>query len=89
MYCVHVLCTCTCIVYMYCVHGCLYICVLCMYLACSVCVFAYSYALMSLDYSTWIVWLWEPELGIKHIFGGIPTLSIQSLVLIFICTLYS
>ena len=23
---------------------------------------------------TWIVWPWEPELGVKDIFGGIPTL---------------
>ena len=29
---------------------------------------------MSLDNSTRIVWPWEPELGIKDIFGGIPTL---------------
>ena len=29
---------------------------------------------MSLDNSTRIVWPWEPELGVKDIFGGIPTL---------------
>ena len=29
---------------------------------------------MSLDNSTRIVWLWEPKLGVKDIFGGIPTL---------------
>ena len=31
-------------------------------------------ALMSLDNSTQIVWPWEPELGVKDIFDGIPTL---------------
>ena len=29
---------------------------------------------MTLDNSTRIVWPWEPELGVKDIFGGIPTL---------------
>ena len=29
---------------------------------------------MSLDNWTRIVWPWEPELGVKDIFGGIPTL---------------
>ena len=26
------------------------------------------------DHLTWIVWSGEPELGVKDIFGGIPTL---------------
>ena len=29
---------------------------------------------MSLENSTRIVWPWEPELRVKDIFGGIPTL---------------
>ena len=28
---------------------------------------------------TQIVWLWEPELGVKDIFGGIPTIPCLSI----------
>ena len=36
-------------------------------------------ALILQDYLTRIVWSWEPELGVKDIFGGIPTLPSLSI----------
>ena len=44
------------------------------------------YALMSLDNSTRIVWPWEPELGVKDIFDGIPnSQSVYVCVCVCVC----